>query len=338
MRLNYVAVTSRICTHNLIHDMRELEQGGVTVNDLQLRCNTTVKTHFNLHCVNCPVRVVEQAYLFGVAGPKDVTGHLGLGIVRLCPQEIGEIREVVAVVDEARDELHFVFEYKDGRVVAVGGDTADEGGVEDQLDVSGLHQGAAVASLAPPADLRHQPRQHGQGGPPVQRGPADVSQREPPVGLGRSALPLIHALHVDPADFRLQRVNSDARTEARFQTRWPLYHPRFAKEEKESALLLPCDRGRALLHLVCNSPHSNRESSCSEDAQHVLDQLNPPLGWTARSARVTYSWRAPLLGPSRRCLHCAAGPKLNSPALYCSGQACLLKRGFGWLLGKHKWP
>lgn len=52
----------------------------------------------------------EQAYLVGVAGLKDVTGHLGLGVVGLAPQEIGKIGEVIAVVNEARDELCFVLE------------------------------------------------------------------------------------------------------------------------------------------------------------------------------------------------------------------------------------
>lgn len=31
-------------------------------------------------------------------------------------------------------------------------------------------------------------------------------------------------------------------------------------------------------------------------------------------------------------------PTLNRPALYCPDQACLLKRGCGWLLCKHKSP
>lgn len=138
----------------------------------------------------------RPAYLVGVAGLEHVTGHLGLRVVRLAPQQIREIRQVVAVVDEARDELSFVLKNKNRGVGAAGGDAADEGGVEDQLDLPRLHQGPAVALLAPPADLGHQPRQHGQSGPPVQRGPADVSQGEPAVVL------LHQALHVDPADFR----------------------------------------------------------------------------------------------------------------------------------------
>lgn len=144
-----------------------------------------------------------EAYLVGVAGLKDVTGHLGLRVVGLAPQEIGKVCEVIAVVDKARDELRFVLEYENRRVIAVGGDAADEGGIEDQLNFSGLHHGAAVAPLTPPADLGHEPRQHGQGGPPVERRPADVGEGEPPVGLRRTALPLIPALHVDTADLVL---------------------------------------------------------------------------------------------------------------------------------------
>lgn len=53
------------------------------------------------------------AYLVGLAGLKDVTGHLGLRVVGLAPQEIGKVGEVIAVVDEARDELCFVLEYED---------------------------------------------------------------------------------------------------------------------------------------------------------------------------------------------------------------------------------
>lgn len=54
-----------------------------------------------------------RAYLVGVAGLEDVTGHLGLGVVGLAPQEIGKIAEVIAVVDEARDELRLVLKNKD---------------------------------------------------------------------------------------------------------------------------------------------------------------------------------------------------------------------------------
>lgn len=153
----------------------------------------------------------EEAYLVGVAGLKDVTGHLGLRVVRLTPQEIGKICEVIAVVDEPRDELRFVLEYEDRGVVAAGGYAADEGGIKDQLNFSRLHRGAAVALFTPPADLCHQPRQHGQSGPPVQRRPADVSEGEPRVGLGGTALPFIPALHVDPADTRLKLLHKAMR-------------------------------------------------------------------------------------------------------------------------------
>lgn len=101
---------------------------------------------------------LQQAYLVGVAGLEDVTGHLGFGVVGLAPQEIGKIGEVIAVVHEARDELRFVLEDENGRVVAGGGDASDERGAQDQLNFSRLHDGAAVAPLAPPADLGHQPR------------------------------------------------------------------------------------------------------------------------------------------------------------------------------------
>lgn len=139
-----------------------------------------------------------------------MAGHLGLRVVRLAPQEIGEVGEVVAVVNEARDELRFVLENENGRVAAARGDASDKGGVEDQLNFSRLHHRAAVALLALPADLRHQPRQHGQGGPPVQRGPADVAQGEPPVRLRGSALFISPTLHVDPADFRPKLSDSSA--------------------------------------------------------------------------------------------------------------------------------
>lgn len=160
---------------------------------------------------------LDLAYLVGLAGLKDVTGHLGLRVVGLAPQEIGKIGEVIAVVDEARDELCFVLEYKDWGVGAAGGDASDEGGVEDQLNFSRLHHGAAVAPLTTPADLRHQPRQHGQGGPPVQRGPADVSQGEPSVWLRRTVLPLIPTLHVDPADSGPKLVDSDVGLKITFE-------------------------------------------------------------------------------------------------------------------------
>lgn len=140
-------------------------------------------------------------YLVGVAGLEYVTRHLGLRVVRLAPQEISKICEVIAVVDEARDELRFVFKNKNRGVGAAGGDAADKRGIEDQVNFPRLHHGAAVALLAPPADLSHQPRQHGQSGPPVQRGPADVSQGEPPVRFGRTVVLLCQTLHVDQVGF-----------------------------------------------------------------------------------------------------------------------------------------
>lgn len=139
--------------------------------------------------------------LVGVAGLEDVTGHLGLRVARLASQQIGKTSEVIAVVDEAGDQLSLVLEDEDRRVEAVGGDAADEGRVEQQLNFSGLHDGPTVSPLAPPADLGHQPRQHGQSGPPVQRAPADISQGE---ALVRPALLLLLALHVDPADSSVQ--------------------------------------------------------------------------------------------------------------------------------------
>lgn len=140
---------------------------------------------------------VGQAYLAGLAGLEHVTGHLRLGVVGLAPQQVGEVGEVVAVVDEARDELRSVLEYEDRRVVAARGDTSDDGAAEDQLNFSRLRHGAAVALLALPADLRHQPRQHGQGGAPVQGAPADVGQREPPIQRLGAALLLGSTRHVE---------------------------------------------------------------------------------------------------------------------------------------------
>lgn len=136
-----------------------------------------------------------QAYLVGVEGLEDVTGHLGLRVVRLAAQQVRKVGEVIAVVYEARDELRLVFEDENGRAVAAGRDAADERRVEQQLNFSGLHDGAEAALLAPPADLGHQPRQHGQGGSPVQRAPAHVRQRE------RLPRCFVAGLHVGQADF-----------------------------------------------------------------------------------------------------------------------------------------
>lgn len=127
-----------------------------------------------------------------------MTRHLGLGVVRLGPQQVGKVGEVVAVVDESRDELRLVLEDEHGRVAAAGRHAAQERRVDEQLHVARLHPGAAVALLAPPSDLGHQPRQHGQRGAPVQRRPSDVSQAEAPVGFGGAALPLVPSLHDSP--------------------------------------------------------------------------------------------------------------------------------------------
>lgn len=140
---------------------------------------------------------VNRSYLVGVARLEDVTGHLGLRVVGLAPQQIGKVGEIIAVVDEARDELGFVLEDEHGGAGAARRDAPDHGGAEDQLHVPRRHRGAAVALLALPADLRHQPRQHGQGGAPVQRGPADVAQGEALVRLRVAVL----RLHVEPANF-----------------------------------------------------------------------------------------------------------------------------------------
>lgn len=126
-----------------------------------------------------------------------MTGHLRLRVVRLSFHEISKVGQIIAVVDEPGDELRLVLEDKDGGVVAVGRDAAHERRVEDQLDLPGKYRGAAVSLLTLPADLGHQPRQHGQSGPPVQRRPADVTQPEPLLRLGRAILLLLGALHVD---------------------------------------------------------------------------------------------------------------------------------------------
>lgn len=103
-----------------------------------------------------------------------MAGHLALRVVRLTADEVGEVGEVMAVVDEARDALRFVLKYKDGRAAAVGGHAADYRGAERQLDHPSLHR----AGLALPADVGHQPRQHGQRGAAVQRAAAHIPQRE----------------------------------------------------------------------------------------------------------------------------------------------------------------
>lgn len=203
-------------------------------------------------------RVDICIYLVGVARLKDVTGHLGLGVVGLAPQEIGKIGEIIAVVNETRDELCFVLEYEHGGVVAARGNASDEGGVEDQLNFSRLHHGAAVAFLTLPADLCHQPRQHGEGGPPVQRGPADVSQREPPVCLQGAALLVRLTLHVD---FRPMLGDSFCATT-------------LANDVDDVSF--PANQGHAQMWLVCNSfswthpPWKFTQRGDYLRAQHVL--------------------------------------------------------------------
>lgn len=125
-------------------------------------------------------------YLVGLSSLEHMAGHLGLGVFRLAADEVGEVAEVVAVVDEPRYELRLVLEYEDGRVAAVGRHAADDGRGEGQLDRAGL-SGSGLGLLASPADLRHQPRQHGQGGPPVQRAPAQVPEREALIRLAAAA-------------------------------------------------------------------------------------------------------------------------------------------------------
>jgi len=109
-------------------------------------------------------------YLVGVTRLEDVTGHLGIGVVRCPPDEISKVREIIAVVDEPRDELGFVLEDEHRRAIGVvGRDASDERRYEHQLDLPGRLDGTrGVAPLALPADLGHQPRQHGQGGAAVQ--------------------------------------------------------------------------------------------------------------------------------------------------------------------------
>lgn len=228
-----------------------------------------------------------RTYLVGLAGLEDVTGHLGLWVVRLSPEQVGEVAEVIAVVNEPRDELRLVLEYEDGAVAAAGGDTPDERGVEHQLDFSRLHRRAAVAPLTSPADLGHQPRQHGQRGPPVQRRPADVAQGDSPVRLRR--LLLILALH-DPTD-RQQGETSNFRCPS------PVW-------------------------LLCNSCHVPGGLMSSST-------IKAPLIRRVASSRMCTSGSAcsfPL------CLFVG----LNSRPLSCPDQPCLLKRGSGRLLCKHR--
>lgn len=118
--------------------------------------------------------------LVGVGGPEDVAGHGGVGVVGLRLDQVGEVGEVVAVVDEAGDVLRFVLEDEDGGHRAggaagasgSGGHAAQSGRAQQQQHLAGRHpaaQGAAgLLPLPAAADLSHQPGQHGQRGPPVQ--------------------------------------------------------------------------------------------------------------------------------------------------------------------------
>lgn len=106
-----------------------------------------------------------------------MAGHFALRVVRLTADEVGEVGEIMAVVDEARDALRFVLEYKDRRAAAVSRHAADYRGTEGELDHPGLNR----TGLALPADVGHQPRQHGQRGAAVQRTAAHIPQREAPL-------------------------------------------------------------------------------------------------------------------------------------------------------------
>lgn len=264
----------------------------------------------------------EEAYLVGVAGLKDVTGHLGLRVVRLTPQEIGKIREVIAVVDEPRDELRFVLEYEDWGVVAAGGYAADEWGIKDQLNFSRLHRGAAVAPLTPPADLCHQPRQHGQSGPPVQRGPADVSKGEPRVGIRGTALPLIPALHVDPADFGLKLLQSDAGLKITFRGvafyTFKTDASKTSKARRCFAQFAPVPVFTSMEKVQRNNMHnmcSPCRSAVNKTSQKSLRwTVSPSRTWSTFTYTVMYLRLATLLHYSTDCI----ATESNSPALYCS--------------------
>lgn len=107
----------------------------------------------------------------------------------------------MAVVDEARDVLSLVLEDEHCRVGLRGrratapsgtgarrGHAAQEGRAEHQEHLAGRRRPAAarLGLLAAPADLGHEPGQHGQRGPAVQARPSHVPQPEPLV----SRLPL----------------------------------------------------------------------------------------------------------------------------------------------------
>lgn len=112
-----------------------------------------------------------------------MAGHGGVRVVGLRLDQVGEVGEVVAVVDEAGDVLRLVLEDEDGGRGAggaagagggpgAGGHAAQRGRAQQQQHLAGRHPAArGAAGLLPlPAapDLGHQPGQHGQRGPPVQ--------------------------------------------------------------------------------------------------------------------------------------------------------------------------
>lgn len=100
----------------------------------------------------------------------------------------------MAVVNEARDVLCLVLEDEHRRVGlrrrgadaprgpnAGSRDTAQEGRAEHQEHLAGGRRPAAarLRLLAAPADLSHEPGQHGQRGPAVQARPPYVPQPKP---------------------------------------------------------------------------------------------------------------------------------------------------------------
>lgn len=121
-----------------------------------------------------------------------MAGHWGVRVVGLRLDQVGEVGEVVAVVDEAGDVLRLVLEDEDGGRGAggaagaggggAGGHAAQRGRAQQQQHLAGRHPAAWGAAgllpLAAAADLGHQPWQHGQRGPPIQARRAHVPQPE----------------------------------------------------------------------------------------------------------------------------------------------------------------
>ena len=56
---------------------------------------------------------ISVTYLVGVTSLEDVTRHLGFGVVLLPPDKVSKVSEIIAVVNESRNELCFVFKYED---------------------------------------------------------------------------------------------------------------------------------------------------------------------------------------------------------------------------------